>query len=70
LASNVPINSHIQLKDCKGVVPDVIVEPAPGFFIGFSDDALEAAVRILTQCGDRSSGGKPLGAVDAPARDL
>jgi hypothetical protein len=37
------------------VAPDVIVEPGPGFFIGSSDDGLEAADRFLTKCGDRSA---------------
>jgi len=37
-----------RLLDTHGVEPDVVVEPAPEFFIGGKDNQLEAAVQLLT----------------------
>ena len=35
------------LYEGRGIQPDIVMEPEPGYFIGQSDATLEAAIRVL-----------------------
>jgi hypothetical protein len=53
LGTMVSFQSDGKLFDTRGVQPDVLVEPTPGFFIGDEDNQLQAAVRIVERRKER-----------------
>jgi C-terminal processing protease CtpA/Prc len=51
LGSMVSFMPNGQLFDTHGVTPDVVLEPEPGYFVGESDNTLDAALKLLQSPG-------------------
>jgi C-terminal processing protease CtpA/Prc len=47
LASMISYQADGRLFDGNGIIPDVVVEPEPGYFVGGGDTALRQAVALI-----------------------
>jgi C-terminal processing protease CtpA/Prc len=47
LSSMASFRSNGLLYEGRGIQPDIVMEPEPGYFIGQSDATLQAAIKVL-----------------------
>jgi hypothetical protein len=52
LASMISYQADGRLFDGNGIVPDIVVEPAPGYFVGGEDTALRRAIAVIGKKAD------------------